>query len=96
MTTEYTLSFKEQRMFNPCFHLWQRVRWENPQSRRYYEALVSKNLLDEWEVLCVWGGIGTRLGGSTVIPLASLDDANITLEKINARRTQRHYLRVTG
>ena len=83
-------------MFDPCFHQWQQVRWENAQSRRYYEARVIKNLLDEWEVLCVWGGIGTRLGGSTVIPLASLDDAQITLEKIDARRTQRHYLRVTG
>ena len=83
-------------MFDPCFQYWQRVRWENAQSRRYYEAYVIKNLLDEWEVFCVRGGIGTRLGGSTVIPLASLDDANITLEKINAKRTQRHYLRVTG
>ena len=73
-------------MFYPCFQHWQRVRWENAQSRRYYEARVAKNLLDEWEVLCLWGGIGTRLGGSTVIPLASLDYANITLEKINARR----------
>jgi predicted DNA-binding WGR domain protein len=83
-------------MLDPCFHLWQRVRWENAQSRRYYEARVAKNLLDEWEVLCLWGGIGTRLGGSTVIHLASLGDANITLEKIDARRTQRHYLRVIG
>ena len=83
-------------MFDPCFQHWQKVRWENAQSRRYYEAHVIKNLLDEWEVFCVWGGIGTRLGGSTVIPLASLDDANSTLEKIDARRTQRHYLRVTG
>ena len=83
-------------MFDPCFHLWQQVRWENAQSHRYYEARVIKNLLDEWEVLCVWGGIGTRLGGSTVIPLASRDDAKITLEKIDARRTQRHYLRVMG
>ena len=83
-------------MFDPCFHLWQLVRWENAQTRRYHEALVVKNLFNDWEVFCVWGGIGTRLGGSTVIPLASLDDANITLEKIDARRTQRHYLRVTG
>ncbi len=54
-------------MFDPCFHLWQQVRWENAQTPRYYEARVAKNLLDEWEVLCVGGGIGTRLGGSTVI-----------------------------
>ena len=72
-------------MFDPCFHLWQQVRWEKSQSRRYYEARVIKNLLDEWEVLCLWGGIGTRFGGSTVIPLTSLDEAKITLAKINIR-----------
>jgi hypothetical protein len=81
-------------MFDPCFHQWQQVRWENAQTRRYYEARVAKNLLDEWEVLCVWGGIGTRLGGSAVIPLTSLDEAQATLAKINARRTKRHYSQV--
>jgi hypothetical protein len=81
-------------MFDPCFHHWQQVRWENSQTRRYYEARVAKNLLDEWEILCVWGGIGTRLGGSTVIPVTSLDEAQATLTKINARRTKRHYSQV--
>ena len=81
-------------MFDPCFHLWQLVRWENAQTHRYYEARVVKNLLDEWEVFCLWGGIGTRLGGSTVIPVTSLDEAQATLAKINVRRTQRHYLQV--
>ena len=77
-------------MFDPCFLHWQLVRWENVQSHRYYEARVAKNLLDEWEVLCLWGGIGTRFGGSTVIPLASRDDANLTLEKINASQGRGH------
>ena len=81
-------------MFDPCFHHWQLVRWENTQTHRYYEARVVKNLFDEWEVFCVWGGIVTRLGGSTVIPVSSLDEAQSTLEKINARRTKRHYSQV--
>jgi predicted DNA-binding WGR domain protein len=81
-------------MFDPFFQHWQLVRWENAQTHRYYEARVSKNLLDEWEVLCLWGGIGTRRGGSTVIPLASRDEAQKTLAKIAVRRTQRHYSQV--
>jgi hypothetical protein len=81
-------------MFDPCFQHWQRVRWENNQTRRYYEARVSKNLLDEWEVLCLWGGIGTRRGGSTVIPVISLEEAQATLAKINVKRQQRHNSRV--
>ena len=83
-------------MFDPCFHRWQQIRWENTHTHRYYEARVMKNIFDEWEVLCLWGGIGTRLGGSTVIPLTSLDEAQATLETINARSTKRHYVQVTG
>jgi hypothetical protein len=82
-------------MFVPCFQQWQQVRWENAQTRRYYEARVVKNLFDEWEVFCLWGGIGTRLGGSTVIPVTSLDEAQATLAKIAVKRTKRHYSRVT-
>ena len=81
-------------MFDPCFHQWQLVRWENAQTHRYYEARVVKNLLDEWEVLCLWGGIGTRLGGSTVIPVSSLDEVQAMLAQIHGRRTKRHYLQV--
>jgi WGR domain len=79
-------------MFDPCFHQWQLVRWENAQTHRYYEVRVVKNLFNEWEVFCLWGGIGNRLGGSTVIPVTSLDEAQATLTKIAVRRTQRHYL----
>ena len=83
-------------MFDPCFHLWQLVSWENAQTRRYHEALVVKNLFNDWEVFCVWGGISNRLGGSTMIPVISLDEAQATLAKINFKRLQRHYARVTS
>jgi hypothetical protein len=81
-------------MSGPCSQHRQLARWENGQTRRHYGARVIKNMLDEWGVLCLWGGIGTRRGGSTIIPLASRDEAQKTLAKIAARRTQRHYLQV--
>jgi predicted DNA-binding WGR domain protein len=81
-------------MFDPRYHQWLHYRWENAQTRRYYEAQVVNNLFNEWEVFCLWCGIGTRLGGSTVIPLNSPDEAQATLAKIEARRTQRHYSQV--
>ena len=83
-------------MFDPCFHFWQLVRWENAQTRRYYEAQVMKNLFNDREVFCTWGDIGTRLLGSTVIPVSSLEKAQATLAKINGKRQQRHYARVTS
>jgi hypothetical protein len=69
-------------MFDPCFHHWQQARWENAQTRRYYEVRIVKNLFNDWEVLCLWGGIGTRRGGSAVIPVASLNEAQKTLAKM--------------
>ena len=45
-------------MFDPCFHQWQYIRWENAQTRRYYEVRVVKNLFEEWEVFCVWAASG--------------------------------------
>jgi WGR domain len=69
-------------------------RWENPQTRRYYEVRPLKNLFGEWEVFCVWGGIGTRRGGARAIPADSLADALDISAAIAARRRQRHYFEV--
>ncbi len=78
-------------MYDPCFEQWQRYRWENPQTRRYYEALVLKNLFDEWEVWCCWGGIGTQLGGHSVIPVNTLSEAQDVLNHISAKRQSHRY-----
>ena len=80
---------------DPCFEHWQTHRWVNERSRRYYEARVLKNLLDEWEVYCVWGGLGSRLGGFRVIPVASLPDADAFLTQLQAKRLKRQYVRVS-
>lgn len=48
-------------MNDPYFEHGLYVRWENQQTRRYYEARILKNLFNEWEVYCVWGGIGPGL-----------------------------------
>ena len=42
-------------MIDPCFQQWLHYRWENKQTHRNYEARVLKNLLDVWEVFCLWG-----------------------------------------
>lgn len=83
-------------MIDPCFSHWQTVRWENAASHRYYEARLLENLCEEWEVFCVWGGLGSRLGGSRVVPVSSYDAALALLATIQAKRQQRRYLRVRG
>ncbi len=81
-------------MFDPCFGRWQRRRWENPKKGRYYEAWTHKNLFGEWEVLCAWGGIGTKQGGSKAIPTDSIEAAGDIMATIHAKRLKRHYLPV--
>jgi hypothetical protein len=75
----------------PCFGQWRHRRWENPQTRRYYEAWVLKNLFGDWEVFCVWGGIGSRRGGYRAIPAASNQDALEKMITIDTRRRHRRY-----
>lgn len=68
------------------------LRWENPNSGRYYTAIVQQNLFSQWEVFCSWGGIGSRRGNSKVFPAASLGDAQEKLCQLANRRRQRHYI----
>jgi hypothetical protein len=43
---------------------------------------------------CISAGKINKLGGSSVIPAVSLEEAQATLAKINSRRIKRHYLPV--
>jgi hypothetical protein len=71
------------------------VRWENPATRRYYRAIVQQNLWGDWELYCVWGGIGSQRGNSKAIPASSGDDARLKLAALTTRRLKRHYRQVT-
>jgi len=55
---------------------------------------VLKNLLDEWEVFYVWGGLGSRLGDSIVITALSLPQTEDISMNIHAKRLKRYYCRV--
>ena len=66
-------------------------RWEHVKAGRYYQALVQENLLGEWEILRLWGGIGSARGGRQCVPLPSQADALLALAATAKRRTQRGY-----
>ena len=78
-------------MYQPEFDYWQVQRWENRQSRRYYEARLLKNLFGDWGVCCSWGGIGAKSGNTKVFPADSRDAAYTIYQAIHVRRLQRHY-----
>lgn len=70
------------------------LRWENSQKKRYYEVRLLQNLFGEWELFCVWGGVGTNLGNAKSMPIVSREDAYGQIDQIAARRKQHRYLLV--
>ena len=71
------------------------VRWENPASRRYCRAIVQQGLWGDWELYCVWGGIGSQRGNGKAIPAGGRDGARLKLAALTTRRLKRHYRQVT-
>lgn len=66
-------------------------RWEHVKAGRYYQAL-QENLLGKWEILRLWGGIGSARGGRQCVPLPSQAAALLALADTAKRRAQGGYL----
>ena len=65
--------------------------WVNSESARYYQVHLSQDLLSDWTILKVWGGLGSRRGRMHNTGVASYDDGIEQVRKIAERRTQRGY-----
>ena len=66
------------------------LRWEHEGKGRYYEVRVCRDLFGAAVVLCHWGGVGSKLGGSQEKVVAEQSVATV-LAKISRRRVQRGY-----
>ncbi|MDM0029091.1 WGR domain-containing protein [Variovorax saccharolyticus] len=71
-------------------------RWENPAERRYYQATVQQNLFGDWELVRIWGGIGSARGRLTATPLCAASEGQGALAQIATRRAHRGYALVCG
>jgi predicted DNA-binding WGR domain protein len=70
---------------------FRRMRWENLNRRRYYEAVVQQDLFGGWEVWRTWGGIGSARGGQLVAPSSSAQAGLAELEALAKRRQRGGY-----
>lgn len=68
------------------------VRWESDS--RYYLMRIQFNLFGELELHRVWGGLGSRNGGSLTEPVPDLDAGKMRFEQEERRRVSHGYLRV--
>jgi len=70
-----------------------KIRWENNETQRYYEARVGRDLFG-WVVTRVWGRKGTALGRVTHRPCNNFEDGKCQVTLINRQRQRRGYLMV--
>jgi predicted DNA-binding WGR domain protein len=73
-----------------------RVRWENRHRRRYYEAVVQRDLFGGWELWRVWGGLGSARGGQHVLHAADERSGLAALAQLARQRERRGYVQVAG
>jgi predicted DNA-binding WGR domain protein len=68
------------------------LRWEHPEKRRYYKLMLSHDLLGDWVITKVWGGIGKAGGRIMHLPCFSYIEAQKLVEDITVTRGKRGYL----
>jgi len=64
-----------------------RARWETGE--RWYEAILTQDLLGDWIVLRVWGGKGSRRHGQKTDMVNSEADGRNLIEQIHKTRIHR-------
>lgn len=69
------------------------LRWEKHDAgtRRYYEAFVARDLLDDLVLVTRWGRIGSPLGGSQQQILMHCEDADGALARVRKQRAAHGY-----
>lgn len=65
-------------------------RWQKGISR-YYRILIYRDLLNDWILTCIWGGVQTRLGNFKHTTLQNLQEGFAFVEDMKIRRKQRGY-----
>ncbi len=65
--------------------------WVNPEKARYYQIHLGQDLLGDWALLKVWGGLGSRRGGMHNTGIASYEDGIEQVREIAEHRTRRGY-----
>lgn len=70
-------------------------RWINEEKRRYYSVRLVKDLLGDWTLILNWGSLDSNRGGMKVRVVASEAAWEAEIQKIEKRRKQHGYRRVT-
>lgn len=67
-------------------------RYEHLEKKRFYKLVLSRDLLGDWVITRVWGGINQATGRISHIPCPTYEDAIHLMEKIAKTRLVRGYI----
>ncbi len=65
--------------------------WFNLAKARYYEVQLDRDLLGDWALRKVWGGLGSRHGGTHNTGVVSYENGFEQIDAIARRRARRGY-----
>ena len=65
--------------------------WINPEKGRYYLVVLDRDLLGDWTLIKIWGGIGSNRRRMHSTGVASYEAGVELVDEIARRRTQRGY-----
>jgi hypothetical protein len=67
------------------------LRWVHPEKARYYQADLVEDLLGDWSLITVWGGLDSHQGQVRRAWVASYEAGVKRLQEIGRRRRQDGY-----
>lgn len=70
--------------------------WLNIKKSRYYKIIIQKDMLNDWILTCVWGGINSRLGNYSHLKIDNENEAKIHIDKMMKHRRKRGYELITN
>lgn len=70
--------------------------WINSEKARYYQVFLDQDLLGDWTLIKIWGGIGSNRGQMHSTGVASYEAGVEQVGEIARRRAQRGYASVTA
>lgn len=66
--------------------------WINKEKSRYYKVIIYKDMLNDWIITSIWGGINSRLGNYKHMVMSDTNKINNFISTMNTRRVKRGYV----
>lgn len=61
------------------------------KNTKYYKLLFQANLFGTMDIICMWGRMGSKLGGYKVVSCESKEDMAFIIDSVKKRRKYRGY-----